>query len=52
MNKKILLVGGGGHCQSVLDSLLELDQFSAIGIIDKKENVGRSFWVSRLLAVI
>lgn len=41
MNKKILLVGGGGHCQSVLDSLLELDQFSAIGIIDKKENVGR-----------
>jgi len=38
MNKKILLVGGGGHCKSVIDSLLELDQFSEIGIIDKKEN--------------
>jgi len=38
INKKILLVGGGGHCKSVMDSLLELDQFSEIGIIDKKEN--------------
>lgn len=41
MNKKILLVGGGGHCKSVLDSLLELDQFSEIGIIDVKENMGK-----------
>lgn len=38
MSKKILLIGGGGHCKSVLDSILELDQFSDIGIIDKKEN--------------
>jgi sugar O-acyltransferase (sialic acid O-acetyltransferase NeuD family) len=38
MNKKILLVGGGGHCKSVLDSLLELNEFSEIGIIDKIEN--------------
>lgn len=41
MNKKILLVGGGGHCKSVLDSLIELEQFSEIGIIDKKENIGK-----------
>lgn len=39
-NKKILLVGGGGHCKSVLDSLLELHQFSEIAIIDRKENIG------------
>lgn len=38
MNKKILLIGGGGHCKSVLDSLLGLDEFSEIGIIDKLEN--------------
>ncbi|MDD2476655.1 MAG: acetyltransferase, partial [Dysgonamonadaceae bacterium] len=38
--KKILLVGGGGHCKSVLDSLLELEQFSEIGILDKKEKMG------------
>ncbi|KJS19603.1 MAG: serine acetyltransferase [Clostridiaceae bacterium BRH_c20a] len=41
MDKKIILVGGGGHCKSVLDSLLELNRFSEIGIIDKKENKGK-----------
>ena len=40
MSKKILLIGGGGHCKSVLDSLLRLNQVSEIGIIDKKENIG------------
>ncbi|SFV02714.1 acetyltransferase [Butyrivibrio sp. INlla21] len=35
---KILLVGGGGHCKSVLDSLLSLNAYSEIGIIDS--NVG------------
>jgi sugar O-acyltransferase (sialic acid O-acetyltransferase NeuD family) len=39
MNKKILLIGGGVHCKSVLDSLLELNEYEKIGIIDKKENV-------------
>lgn len=43
MSKKILLVGGGGHCKSVLDTLLERNNFSDIGIIDKKENVGE--WI-------
>ena len=42
MKKKILLVGGGGHCKSVLDSLLKLNQYAEIGIIDKKENIGKS----------
>lgn len=41
MSKNILLVGGGGHCKSVLDTLLELDEFSKIGIIDVKENMGK-----------
>lgn len=40
MNKKILLIGGGGHCKSVLDSLLELNEYTEIGIVDKKENIG------------
>jgi sugar O-acyltransferase (sialic acid O-acetyltransferase NeuD family) len=40
-NNKILLIGGGGHCRSVLDSLLEGKQYSEIGIIDKKENIGQ-----------
>lgn len=41
MNKRILLIGGGGHCKSVLDSLLELNEYAEIGIIDKRENLGK-----------
>ena len=32
--RKILLLGGGGHCRSVLDSLLASDLYDEIGIID------------------
>ena len=31
---KILLLGGGGHCRSVLDCLLSLDLYDSIGIVD------------------
>ena len=34
-NRKILLLGAGGHCMSVLDSLMALNLYSDIGIIDK-----------------
>jgi len=40
MDKKILLIGGGGHCKSVLDSLFKTNQYSEISIIDRKENIG------------
>lgn len=36
--KKILLLGTGGHCLSVLDSLITLSSYDAIGLIDKKIN--------------
>lgn len=36
--KKILLIGGGGHCLAVLDSLLSSYQYQDIGIIDKKND--------------
>jgi len=42
MNKKILLVGGGGHCKSVLDSLIPLNEYMEIGIVDKKEHIGKT----------
>lgn len=42
MKKKLILVGGGGHCKSVLDSLLGLNEYEEIGIVDKKENIGKS----------
>lgn len=41
MNRKILLIGGGGHCKSVLDSLIRSGNYSEIGIVDKNENIGK-----------
>lgn len=34
LKKKLLLIGGGGHCHSVLDSVLALCEYDEIGIID------------------
>lgn len=34
--KKLLLLGGGGHCHSVLDSVKAGNWFDEIGIVDKK----------------
>ncbi len=43
--KKLLLVGGGGHCHSIIDSLLLLKAYDEIGIIDstEEEYLGISF---------
>lgn len=42
INKKLLLIGGGGHCKSVIDTLLKTMYYNEIGIIDKKDNIGKS----------
>ncbi len=34
MGRRLLLIGGGGHCHSVIDSVLSLKTFKEIGIID------------------
>lgn len=39
-NKKLLLLGGGGHCKSVLDVLKETKYYSEISIIDSEDRVG------------
>lgn len=39
--KDILLIGGGGHCKSVID-VIELEgKYTIAGIIDKKELIGQ-----------
>lgn len=40
MNKSILLIGGGGHCKSVLDTLISNGYYSDIAIIDTVDKVG------------
>lgn len=34
--EKIILVGGGGHCKSIIESINGLKQFKIVGIVDKK----------------
>jgi len=40
MKQSILLVGGGGHCKSVIDVLELENKFIIAGVIDKKELIG------------
>lgn len=42
--EKIILVGGGGHCKSIIDSINGLKQLEIVGIVDKKtsEYIGLS----------
>lgn len=40
--KKILLIGGGGHCKSVLDSMIERNEYDDIAIIDKNQYIGKN----------
>lgn len=41
MREPIILIGGGGHCRSVIDVIEQRNQFEIAGIIDKKEFVGQ-----------
>jgi len=36
----ILLIGGGGHCKSVIDIIEQEGRYTIAGIVDKKELVG------------
>ena len=40
MKKSLILVGGGGHCKSVID-VAESAGYSIIGILDRPEEVGK-----------
>ena len=40
--KDIVLIGGGGHCESVIDVIEQEDQFNIVGILDKPELLGSS----------
>ena len=41
MKEKILLIGGGGHCKSVIDVIEQENKFTIVGIIDKKKLIGQ-----------
>ena len=37
---EIILIGGGGHCKSVIDVIEQEGRFEIVGIIDKPELLG------------
>jgi len=41
MNKKIVIIGGGGHARSVIDVIESTNQYEIVGIIEK-ENVDQN----------
>jgi sugar O-acyltransferase (sialic acid O-acetyltransferase NeuD family) len=38
MHNKIILIGGGGHCKSCIDTILTADQYSIEGILDANKS--------------
>ncbi len=50
MNPEILLIGGGGHCKSVID-VIELEgKYKIAGIVDKKELIGTEVLGYKIIA--
>ncbi len=41
IKRRLLLVGGGGHCRSVLDSVSMSGAYEDIAVIDQAEHVGK-----------
>lgn len=41
MKPKIILIGGGGHCRSVIDVIELENRFEIMGIVDKNEFIGK-----------
>ena len=39
--KKIILIGGGGHCKACIDVIEQTNKYTIVGIIDMKELIGQ-----------
>ena len=39
--EKIILLGGGGHCKSIIDTIQTSKLYEIIGIIDLQQNIGQ-----------
>jgi len=48
--KDIILLGGGGHCKSVIDVIEAQNKFNIAGIVDKKDLIGSSVLKYKIIA--
>jgi len=42
VRKKLILLGGGGHCKSCIDVIEQSEQYEIAGILDKPESIGQT----------
>jgi len=42
VKKKLILIGGGGHCKSCIDVIEQSGHYKIAGIIDKQENIKKT----------
>ena len=51
INKKILLIGGGGHCKSVLDTLYRTSLYEEIGVIDIPKTISTKILDAKVIGI-
>ncbi|NOX26211.1 MAG: acetyltransferase [Deltaproteobacteria bacterium] len=50
MNKKIILIGGGGHCKSCIDVIEQAGRYTIAGIVDLADKKGRQILSYKIIA--
>jgi len=40
MKKELILIGGGGHAESIIDSILTMEEYRIVGILDGHKKIG------------
>lgn len=48
--QELLLIGGGGHCRSVIDVIEAEGAYRIAGIVDKRENIGNTLFDYPIIA--
>lgn len=48
--KKLLLIGGGGHCKSCIDVIERQSEFEIVGIVDTMDKVGKKVLDYKIIA--
>lgn len=47
----IILLGGGGHCKSVIDTINRLGKYNIIGILDVKDKIGTKIYNVEVIGI-
>jgi sugar O-acyltransferase (sialic acid O-acetyltransferase NeuD family) len=50
MSKKLILIGGGGHCKAVIDVIEQAGSYTIAGILDQAEKIGKTLFGYKIIA--